>query len=336
MQDVATRAQVSLATVSFVLNRSKPISEATRTRVEEAMLELGYQRNPIGTALARGRTRILAMLYPALRRRLCIAAADFFTGAAIRARERGYSLVLWPVENSTGDAVTLMSTGLVDGVVLMEVQLDDARVAALEQGTTPFALIGRTHDASSLLYADVDFESSVTEALSALIARGHTRFALVERESVDGVPDHGGVVRARRSFEQTVERRGLSGVVLDCAESSTAGRELGATLTARHPDVTALLVINESAAPGIVAGLHHAGTRVPHDVSVIAVGATPDTAAMTDPPLTFMRIPGQELGRLGVDLVIGRIERSEQPPGPTLLPCELVPGATVANAPPGR
>ena len=77
MQDVAERANVSIATVSFVVNGTKRVSETTRVRVESAMSELGFTRNAVARALASKRSRLIALLFPALDTRgNCFVAMD--------------------------------------------------------------------------------------------------------------------------------------------------------------------------------------------------------------------------------------------------------------------
>jgi DNA-binding LacI/PurR family transcriptional regulator len=338
MSDVAKRANVSIATVSFVLSGSKPISAPTRERVETAMKELGYRRNPVGAALARGRTRILALLYPALQRPVSGTAMDFFTAATAHAQTRGYSLVLWPISNDAGEAAALARTGLVDGVLLMEVQLSDARVEALRPGTTPFALIGRTSDPSGLTFVDVDFEQSMAEALHALDAQGHRDVAFITGTwDLDHLEGHGAAERARRLFIAEMSERGIpEPLVVQCTETSMAGRELGRRLAAEHPELTALVLMNEHAGPGIVNGLREAGVRIPQDLSLISIGTSAHMAGMADPPLTFMRSPAEELGRLGVDAIIERIENPGAEPPAVLLACEMQPGKSLAPPPERR
>ncbi len=108
MRDVAKRAGVSIATVSFVLNDTKPVTPATRQRIEQAMTELGFRRNVVARALASRRTRIIAMAYPALDHRFGFSAAEFFTSAADAARKQDYHLVLWPVGNDGGELTELV------------------------------------------------------------------------------------------------------------------------------------------------------------------------------------------------------------------------------------
>ncbi|KJQ53445.1 Catabolite control protein A [Microbacterium sp. SA39] len=334
MRDVAARANVSVATVSFVVNGSKPISSATTARVEQAMRELGYRRNPVGAALARGRTKIIGMLYPALQRPLSGTVGGFFTSATARARERGYQLVLWPISNDSDETMALADTGLVDGVLLMEVQLNDSRVPALIAGRTPFALIGRTAEPEGLAYVDVDFAATVSSAVATLTDLGHREFCLVTGGTRAGrFEAHGPAERSRSSFLTNMESAGLRGSVRYCSEDSSEGRAFGRTFRDEHPETTALLLLNEHAAPGIVIGLRDAGVRVPGDLSIISLGSSSHMAGMADPALTFMRSPADELGRLGVDTIIDRIENPEAELAAVLLPCEMVPGQSIAEAP---
>lgn len=327
MQDVADRAQVSIATVSYVVNATKRVKDSTRERVETAMRELGFARNPIGAALASGRTRIVAMLFPVLERPLSPTAASFLTSASRRARERGYDLVLWPIGNDADQIAVLARTGLVDGALLMEVQLEDPRVAALVEHDVEFAMIGRTEDPTSLPYVDIDIAASIETAYAHLVEHGHRDIALLVSASPSY--DHGLVSRARQTYRAVAERRGEPASFLTCDETPRAGRHLAERFDAQHRDTTAVIVMNEHAAPGFVTGLTHAGIRVPEDLSLLSVGTSAYMAEMTDPPLTFMRTPGTELGEWGVDAIIDRIETPGSPLPQRLLTCEFVPGDTV-------
>jgi DNA-binding LacI/PurR family transcriptional regulator len=330
MRDVAERAGVSIATVSFVVNGTKRVTDATRERVEAAMRELGFRRNPVGAALANGRTRIIALLFPTLERTLSHTAVAFFTSAARRARERGYDLILWPIGSDIEHIDVLARGGLVDGVILMEVKLSDPRVAALATNEVPFAMIGRTADPAALPYVDVDMTTSASEAYERLAALGHRDIVYIYSEGA--LYDHGADARARRAYRETAEAHGTPAVLIPCAEHPTAGRELGERFAAEHPETTAVILFNEHAAPGFMAGLAHAGARIPQDLSVLSLGSSAYMSAMTDPPLSYLRSPGPELGELGFDAILQRLTAPEDPPMQALQPCEYVPGGTMAAA----
>ena len=96
MHDVARLARVSVSTVSYVLTGTRPISEATRTRVLAAMAELDYQPNAMARGLASRRSRIVGLLMPMDERGLGATETAFVTGAAAAASAAGYHLVLSP------------------------------------------------------------------------------------------------------------------------------------------------------------------------------------------------------------------------------------------------
>lgn len=337
MQDVANRAEVSLATVSFTINNSKPVSAKTRAKVEQAMKDLGYRRNAVGSALARGRTHVLALLYPALQHNFSPTSIRFFTSAAHQARLRGYNLVLWPMSNDADEVSELTSSGLVDGVVLMEVQLDDPRVTELSGGNVPFALIGRTRDTTGMPFVDVAFESTVEQAIDRFIQLGHTDLVLIDggvgNQLLGG---YGPVARARKAFGEVTTQRGLTGSIMSGLHSSGGGRQIAHELTAKHPKTTGVLMMNEHAGPGFVAGLQQAGYRIPQDVSILAIASSLDTASMSEPEMDVLISPADELGRLGVDALIDQIDSRDDPLPQLLIECSYSPGATMGPAPKKR
>jgi DNA-binding LacI/PurR family transcriptional regulator len=330
MRDVADRAGVSIATVSFLLNDTKPVTAATRARVEQAMAELGYRRNVVARALASKRTHIIAMAYPALDHKFGFSAAEFFTSAADAARKQDYHLVLWPVGNDGTELTELLGQGLVDGVVLMEVQLDDPRVTVLQESRTPFALIGRTSAPEGLSHVDIDFDTTVEDAVGHLVDLGHRRLVLVSGNLNDPVfSTYGPYVRSEAAYRRVAAEHGLDIVVMESPGSTKAGQELMARLVGEHPETTAVLIVNEFAALGAVSGLNRLGIRVPDDMSVLPLLMAPEMAALTNPELTIMRTPGPELGQLGTEALIRQLEGADPLP-PQLVPAKLYPGATVA------
>ncbi|WP_082485551.1 LacI family DNA-binding transcriptional regulator [Rathayibacter sp. Leaf296] len=308
MRDVADRAGVSIATVSFVVNDSKPVTAETRRRVLAAMEELDYRPHALARALARRRSMILAVVFPLVRPRLLSTATLFFAGAAEAAAERGYSIVLWPALDSSERLAGLRADGLVDGAVLMEVSLDDERVDVLRTSRTPFALIGRTRDPSALDWVDIDTEGMVEEALTRLAGLGHARIALVlgGPERIEGF---GPNARARDAFRRGTAARGLSGALLETEESAAGGR----ALAGRLGGVTAVVVFDSGVALGLAHELRHRGTTVPDDLSIVLLASTPEVADLGDPALDVLVSPAHELGRRGVETLLARLEDPAAP-----------------------
>ena len=326
MRDVALRANVSIATVSFVVNNTKRVAPETRERIEAAMVELHYRRNVVARALASHRTRIIALLYPALDHRAGPTIMKFITRAASVAHDRGYDFVLWPVSNDADQMSHLLAGGLVDGVLLMEVQVNDARVDRLVESSIPFALIGRTHD-TTLPFVDIDFQATIEHALDYFTELGHSHIALVKETTPGGLLDDlGPLVRTEESYRAGMLFRGLEPLVVLCGGSPHDGRMAAAEILALDPDTTAVIVVNENAAFGVVSGLKHAGLVVPDDVSVMSISTSTEMGALSDPILTTMNAPALELGELGVAALIDQLEGTATAPPQVLLPCPLVIG----------
>ncbi|MBC7764032.1 MAG: LacI family DNA-binding transcriptional regulator [Candidatus Saccharibacteria bacterium] len=324
MQEVATRAGVSIATVSFVVNGTKNVSPSTRDRVTAAMTELGFRNNVVARALASRRTRIIALLFPSVEHRMRITALEFFTSAASRASELGYHLVLWPVETTGEDIAELLSGGLVDGVIVMEVKMQDHRIEKLTALRFPFTSIGRTRNPSALPYVDIDFETTVEKSLDYLTELGHRRFGLVI-EDLDGTAMAGYAppLRTESSFRTSCAQRGLTAAVVTCGPSTQGGRQAALALLAVDPDVTAVMIMKDDSTFGLLAGLAEAGRSVPGDVSVLSLVSSTEAAAQHDPVLSTMNAPGRELGKLAAEALIRQLDGPDGEPPHVLLPCVL-------------
>ena len=141
---------------------------------------------------------------------------------------------------------------------------------------------------------------------------------------------YGPYVRSEAAFARLSAERGLETEVLFCRQSPEAGRLLADELLVAAPGATAVVIMNEFAALGLLAGLRTRGVRVPADLSVVSVISSAEMAGIADPPLTIMRAPGRDLGRLGLDALVRQLEAAEPLP-PQLVPCVFVPGSSTAR-----
>lgn len=333
MQDVARRAGVSLSTVSYALSGSRPVSEATKRRIAEAMADLDFRPNAMARGLASRRSHTLALTLPAAQQGLGGTLAEFVASAAATAREAGYHLVLWPLGSGDAEEVSdLARQGLADGVLLMEVGLTDPRVAALRAAEVPFTAIGRTADLSDLVHVDVDFEATTAEAVAHLVELGHRRIGFLNHSQASFDRGYGAAHKARQGFRDAMAARGLTPLDVLCEESPLAGREAMAGMLAAEPGLTALVTMNEIATFGALAALADAGLRVPQDFSVLGIVTSPGIGQMSHPVLSTMHAPGAELGRLAVrallDLLAGRPVHAG-----TLVTCRFEPGGSTGPAP---
>jgi DNA-binding LacI/PurR family transcriptional regulator len=334
MQQVADRAGVSIATVSFVVNGTKRVLPATAARVTAAMEELGYRNNVVARALASKRTRIIALMFPTAENRLRGGTLDFFVTAVERASQLGYHLVLWP-DTPGGDGLDeLLSGGLVDGVVLMEVRMEDPRVVRLLELDVPFVSIGRTRDTDALPFVDIYFEQTVEDGIEYLKGLGHQHLGLViedlEGTSMAGYAPH---LRTQTTFLEASRRQGLTATVQYCGESTIGGRRAARDLLEKDPAVTGIVVMKDESVFGLMAGLQDLGRRIPEDVSVLSIASSVDEMLRHEPTLSTMVSPSRELGALATESLVGQLEGTMDELPHVLISCTLHVGESTAPAP---
>jgi len=333
MQDVARLAGVSVSTVSFAMNNTRPVAAATRARIEAAMAELGFRRNVLARGLASRRSRMIALALPAGNNGLNPTIMGFVAGAGEAARERGYHVVLWPLGHDQGDAVAdLCRQGLNDGVVLLDVHLRDSRADAIVAEGLPLVLIGRTAD-DAVPHVDVDFEATAHAGLQHLAELGHTRIGFVNHSRAAYEAGYGPTVRMSEALERAAAALGVRVEQTFAEESAEAGRVATHALLDAHPDLTAVAVMNDDASFGVLQALRERDLKVPDDVSVLSLLSSPISARQTFPALTALLTPGHDLGRLGVESLIALLDEPGSTLGSHLLPCRLSQGLSTAPAP---
>jgi DNA-binding LacI/PurR family transcriptional regulator len=334
MQDVAKLAQVSLSTVSYAINNTRPISATTRERIERAMRELDFRPNQIARSLASRRSNILALTFPGTENALGSTIMEFVTGAAEVARESGFHLVVWPYAATQAQEMLQMSRqGLADGVIVMEVRRDDPRVRLLDQHQIPLTMIGRADDSADSRCVDIDFEITAETAVDHLVAIGHTRIALLNLSAASRDRSYGPTLRIADGFNRAMDRRGLVGHTVWCDETPLAGRRAVDELMGTHPRTTALVAMNENAVIGAMNGLATYDRAVPQTFSVLSIVTSPLMAQMAEPALTILHSPGADLGRLGVQNLLDQLD-GRPADAPTLLPCRWEAGHSTAPVPP--
>jgi DNA-binding LacI/PurR family transcriptional regulator len=317
--EIARRAGVSRSTVSYALSGKRTISEATRRRIQEVIDELDFRPNAAARALKEGRTRTLGLVIPPASRRLTDMQLDFVAAVVDAAARADLDVLLSP---SGGDHdrsfERVISGGRVDGVILMEIRLEDTRVARLRQAGVPFVSIGRTSRPDGMWWVDVDYSALIAKCVNHLADLGHRHIALINRSAELVASGYGPGHRALAGFAKAASDRDVAGVDYCCADEAAAGESCVRQILDEHPEVTAIATINEAALPGIERALEAAGLNVPRDFSVTGVAA-PHWAENFRPQLTAADVPAIEMGALAVELLTECIAAPEAPARQLLL-----------------
>lgn len=323
IRDVARRAHVSTATVSYVLNGTGVVSEATRERVLAAIAELGYQPNHSARSL-RTRSRTVGVVAPGIAGRLADpATAEIIAGLSEAATTAGYCLLLaapTDTESETELAVRLARSGRVDGLVLFDLQIEDDRPALLTAARVATIAIGAPVAGVTCPIVGCDLRTGAEQATQHLIRLGHRRIALLAAPSYLSIsePFYAGYSAALHAAGLRRE----AALVIEAGSSEDDGMVAMQELLAARTPPTAVLAASDTLAFGAMHAIRDAGLAVGRDISVVGCDDLP-LAAHTFPPLTTLRAPRRDLGATLARYLIAHIEQRPAPPV-TLLPLRLV------------
>lgn len=298
IRDVAIHAGVSVGTVSNVLNRPNLVAEATRIRVQAAIGELGFVRNESARQLRQGRGRTFGLLVESM--------ADAYATELGRSVQAAMSAdgfeTLWC--SSDGSAagerrcVDFLEEQYVSGIVVTPIGLDHRRIAELRARGLAVVLLDRA--GGDACAARADHRAGGELAARHVLGRGHRRIAYVTgplrpgplRDRLDGVA---AAVRAEGAPPP---------VVVDVREpTASAGREAARRVLEIDPLPTAVLCANDGLAVGLLNELVRAGVKVPSEISVVGYDDL-EIAATAVVPLTTVRRPRGELGRVAAELAV--------------------------------
>jgi DNA-binding LacI/PurR family transcriptional regulator len=311
MADIAKRAGVALSTVSHTLSGKRPVSEEVRQRVLQAIAELEYQPHALARALATKRTRTVALLYPALTTGVAEANIDFVKGALEVASQKRYAFLLWTAPNEDQEILTMIQQGFIDGLILMEIRLEDPRVAMLKERNYPFTMIGHCRENNSINFVDLDFDYAIHAAVEYLAKLGHKHIAFINQPSQIIEMGTAYAVRSQEAFCRAIEKWGLEGVATPCESSAQGGYHTTQALFKKDPALSAIVISNAWVSGGVTRAVYDNGLKIPEDVSLVAI-LPPHLAEMATPMLTAIDFPFAEMGHMGADMLIRLLEGEKE------------------------
>lgn len=319
---VAARARVSRQTVSNVLNAPQRVAPDTAARVARAIDELGYRPNRVARNLRRRTSGLLGLCVP---HRLGDVNAIFYRfvqSLTDAAREHGYHVLLFSPAPDNGDLATydeLIRTGTVDGFALAETHGGDERPGWLAARGVPFASFGRPWGSEQVApaWVDVDGAAGTDAATEHVIGRGHRRIAFLGWPAGSGTGDDRAIGWARAMARHTLDTSGLRG----SAENTVEAAAIAASrLLAGDRVPTAFVCAHDTLAVGVRRAAAAAGRP---DVETVGFDDTPVAAALT-PPLSSVRQPVEQAGRVVVQLLIAQLTGAYESKEGVLLAPQLI------------
>ncbi|HEY3242759.1 MAG TPA: LacI family DNA-binding transcriptional regulator [Phycisphaerae bacterium] len=322
IEDVARRAQVSISTVSRVINRRELVNERTRRRVESAIAELGYRPNMFARGLMLQKSDMLGLVLPDIHGEFY---SEIIRGAHARARETGYHLV---VSSSDGADDTqrlladLTRRAIIDGLAIFLTERTPALLEAIDQARIPCAILDANLEQQRYDAVTIDHRAGALALMRHLVDDcGARRIVFI------GGPAGNADTIARREAYEDVIRTELTWrpddvYHLDYQYETAYPFALERAQSWAGPG-HAVFAANDEMASGVVDAAAALGLRVPHDLAVVGFDDI-RIARMTRPPLTTVRVPMFGMGAAAIELLSQRVAEPQRPPVRILLTPELI------------
>ena len=308
IRDVARAANVSISTVSHVLSGKRPTSGQTRLRVEAVIQRLGYRPNRVAQSLVWRRPFALGLIIPDIRNPYFPA---FALGAEERVRDRGYTLVLGNSEydpNREASYLELVRSQQLAGAIYCLGDEMSPILPEIQRAVGEGLAVVLVHSPMpSVPTVCADNRQGGRLAAQHLIDLGHRAIGIVSALPLDeGMADReGGFLDVLRESGMLVDRTSVPAMYGD--HQIEGGRQAALDLLSHAPDLTAIFVLNDLMALGVLDAARTAGRRVPEDLSIVGFDDIP-YAALANPPLTTVGQPIRTLGEQAADLLLRVIE----------------------------
>jgi len=324
IREIASKAEVSVATVSMVLNQNPKITAATRRKVEKVVKQLGYRPNRIAQSLSGKYTNILAVLLPTLRHTMADPYfGELISGICDKAARLGQKVML---EHAKPDFVRdkkyldLFDRRFIDGILCLGFSDKDEFLRDYQDDGYPAMMVNNTLTGLELDHVVCDYRSGAEQIMTYLLQLGHRRVGMV----------HGSAdVRSMRQMMETYREHlaphagaGIEQLMEDGRFTEEHGCAATLRLLERHPDITAIFAGNDKMALGALHAAGQRGLRVPEDLSVIGCDNI-QYAAFVNPALTTIDTPLYDVGMLACERLIERV-RGRTEPVAEVLPTHLV------------
>lgn len=304
LQDVARAANVSIASVSRVINGTAKVSEVVRQRVERACSELGYVPNGAARALSSRRTRAVGAVVPAIEN-----SGFAITIGALQSRleQAGYTLLL---ANSGYDPevelrmVTALLTQGVDGLVLVGHRHDPRLMPMLKRMGVVFVETWTL--ASDRPCVGFDNEKAARQITEYLVGLGHTSISTIAGRTQFNDRSASRIA----SMEAFLNQRGLklhSERLVEHPYRILDGRLAMRSLLSSKDRPTAVVCGNDQLAFGALIEAASLGVDVPGEISITGFNDL-DYAAHLDPPLTTLRVPVEQMGAMAGDYIVSSLQ----------------------------
>lgn len=335
IRDVANLAGVSIATVSRAINSPDKVAEKTRTSVQKAIQTTGYSPNTLAQNFRRGRTNLVMVVLPTI-------GDPFFTavmhGIRAAAKTEGYSVVIEETQlnTMTADEIgAMLVSNQTDGIILLASMSPFGTdiLSAKSQRRLPIVIGCETvsPELANFPSVHIDNVAAAKDATNYLVSKGHKRISMVSGQVSSLLTKDREI-----GYHAAMKEAGLpveDGWIVEGQLTISGARRATRRLLSHEHRPTAIFCANDEMAIGCLHEIKSAGLAVPHDLSIIGFDDI-RYAEVTDPPLTTIRQPAEEIGKRVMYRLCRRIESDNDESGSAeIVPHRLVVRQSVAEPP---
>jgi DNA-binding LacI/PurR family transcriptional regulator len=319
--EIAKLAGVSEATVSRVLNGDDKVDADRIKAVNHAVEKLGYKKNRAASALASGRTGLIAVV---IDDDLSVFQDPFWgtvtngISRVLMENEMQTILLVAPLEKIDSPVAQYLMRGEVDGVIFLQLQ-KDTLIKKLAKQNLPLVVNGTPHSSNPFAYVDSDNAGGAYSAVEYLVKRGRKTIALITGELSNTAAEQrlDGYAAAKK-FYQLEESKSL---IAHGDWTRESGHDLATKLMHKNPGLDAIFCSNDNMAFGAIAAIEESGKSVPEDIAVIGFDDS-FLAQNSHPGLTSVRQDIVGLGMAAANMILAMLHGDEV--YSEILPCKLI------------
>ncbi|WP_139902956.1 LacI family DNA-binding transcriptional regulator [Clostridium thermarum] len=324
IKDVAKLANVSISTVSRVINNAPNVQPETREKVMAAVKKLNFKPNRIAQSLGGGSFNSIGVVSARSSNQAFVPLA--LQSISEVADKKGYEIIL---NNSTDElkeiekCLSMINSKVIQGLILLSSKVNDLLIEKLYEINFPFVVMGKVSNdylAKRVYTVDTDNVADCKEAVNYLIECNHKRIAcihaplnyVVSKERLDGY------IEAHKEALLPVDYSLIANGGYDINEAYEATLKL---LKSPNPP-TAIFATDDIKAVGAYKAILELGLKIPEDISIIGHNNY-DISQITTPPLTTIDVPILQLGKVTTEILFNLIE-GKIPPVRTLLDTKFI------------
>lgn len=316
--DVAREANVSMATVSRVVNGNQNVKPSTRKKVLEVIERLEYRPNAVARGLASKKTTTVGVIIPDISNNIYAEAARGIEDIATMYR---YNIILANSDQNEEKELTLLDTMLgkqVDGIVMMSDVVTPKLHQSIGHSPVPIVLAGSVDETNEFASVNIDYFQASYEAVQMLISNGHKQIAFVSGPLAYTINSK----FMLEGYKKALEDAGIAideKYILPEDGSYDSGMEAWSALSALEEPPTAYFAGSDELAIGLIHGAQDDGRSVPEDIEVISFENS-KLARMVRPQLTSVVFPLYDIGAVAMRLLTKLMNKEKVEEKSVILP----------------